>query len=521
MEKTDKLLRKGRHIIALLILLFISTLVIFFTWSMYAEPVAEEHPLLGHIVKFIVLTACACSIAAYILFIVLKTDKQKTLIVFALILATIMSIAIPPNAVADEFTHFGTAYNYSNIIMGLGGRNSDRQIYMRKGDLTNVQYIIDSEKYANTFDDFKIFANEGQRELTQIQAVIVNTSPVYVYIPQIIGLTAGRLLHLSGTLTYYLARFLNLGLYLILLYLAIKKIPFGKTALAIIGIFPISLQQAASMSSDAFINALALLLTASVLSMIYSGREISAGEIIAFLVMSVMLAPCKLVYFAIPFLALLIPKENIKSKPLRLLAKYAVPILSVAAMVILEFRHLSVNLDNQTSGTAFSDTPTYSVYYIFTNTKGFIFLMLRTLKENAYYYMVSMVSSPLGTLQIGVSGAVFAIYVILMFMGLMPVRSKSEHFHVRETHKLLISAILAGSSVLVVISMLSAWTPNDSPVVLGVQGRYFLPLLPLIIPITYTDKLSGDKIIHRYALFGAVSLGFYTIISALGTAVIQ
>jgi uncharacterized membrane protein len=83
------------------------------------------------------------------------------------------------------------------------------------------------------------------------------------------------------------------------------------------------------------------------------------------------------------------------------------------------------------------------------------------------------------------------------------------------------AAIFAGSSVLVIISMLSAWTPNNSPVVLGVQGRYFLPLLPLIIPIAYTDKLSGKEIIERYALFGAVSLGFYTAISALGTAAIQ
>ena len=521
MEKTDKLLHKGRHIIALLILIFISGLVIFFTYRMYANPVAAAHPKLSLMVKLMVPAACAGSIAAYILFIVLKTDKQKTLIVFALILAAIISVVIPPNAVSDEFTHFDTAYNYSNIILGLGGRNSNKQIYMRNCDLANIPFTVNSEKYVNSFGNFRIFASEEEQKLTAIRVVIVNTSPVYVYIPQIIGITAGRLLRLSGTLTYYIARFLNLGLYLILLYLAVKKMPFGKTALAIIGIFPISLQQAASMSSDAFINALAFLLTASVLSMIYSGREISAGEIIAFLVMSVMLAPCKLVYFAIPFMALLIPKQSIKSKPLRLLTKIAVPILSVAALIILEFRHLSVNLDNQTSGTAYSDTPTYSVYYIFTNTKDFIILMLRTLKENVYYYMVSMVSSPLGSLQIGISGAVFVIYVILTVMGLLPTAGKSERIHVGETQKLMSAAIFAGSSVLVIISMLSAWTPNNSPVVLGVQGRYFLPLLPLIIPIAYTDKLSGKEIIERYALFGAVSLGFYTAISALGTAVIQ
>lgn len=521
MEKTDKILNKGRHIIALLIMLVLSALVWFFTNEMYLKAIAADHPALCLMVKLILIVSFLGSIAAYICFIVLKTDLIKTFIVFALLIASIISVVIPQNSVPDEFTHFGTAYNYSDVVMGLGGHNEANRIKVRKGDWTNIPFTINAQKYIDTFYNFKIFATEEEQELKEVEILFVHTSPFYVYIPQALGLTLGRLLHLSSTLTYYIARFFNLAFYLVLLFLAVRKIPFGKTALAIIGIYPIVLQQAASLSSDSFINAMAFLLIASVLDMIYSKREIKAGEIIAFLVLSLMLAPCKLVYFAIPFMALLIPKENIKSKPLRLLAKYAAPVLSVVALVILEFNSLANHLDTQSSGTAFSDTPTYTIHYIFTNTKDFILLMLRTLYENFHYYLTSMISSPLGSLQIGVSGAILVIYVILTLMGLMPVRGKTDGIHVRETHKLWASLIFAGTAFLVILSMFSAWTPSDSPVVLGVQGRYFLPILPLLIPVAYTKKLKSDMSIQRYAMFGAVSLGFYTMISALSTAVIQ
>ena len=513
MEKINSVLKKGRHIIAILIMIAVSAAIIFFCANTYAEPLKAEHPSLSFIVIGISVFVCVAGILSYIFFVALKTDRIKTFMLFLLIVSGLTSIILPPNIVPDELSHYKTAYAYSNVIMGVNKNPRDEVLLVRSCDWRNRSKELSVQKYIKTFNNIEIFTDET--ELIEVDSSFVYTSPFYVYIPQTIGITLGRLLHLGGMVTYYLARFLNFIFYIIAFYFALKILPFGKTAFAVIGIFPIAVQQSISASSDVFINAVSFLVLANALKMIYSKEKIQTSQIVAFLILSVLLAPCKLIYFTLPFMALLIPKEKLPSKPLRIATKCLIPIASFITMVIVEFSNIANHMAKETGGTYMSDTPTYSIHYIFTDTKDFILLVLRTLKEYFSFYLNTTISGSLGSVQISTSSVLVVIFCVLLVLALIPVSKKTDNFRVTEADKLLSALIFTGTAGLVVLSMFGSWTPNNFDLIIGVQGRYFLPLLPLLIPIAYTNKLKASSDISRYVLFMAVCTNLYTMLSAV------
>ena len=67
--------------------------------------------------------------------------------------------------------------------------------------------------------------------------------------------------------------------------------------------------------------------------------------------------------------------------------------------------------------------------------------------------------------------------------------------------------LIGAIGFLTMFSMLVAWTPTSSEVITGVQGRYFLPVLPLGAMVLFTDgnlvlKKDNEKLLSvTYAVF--------------------
>lgn len=59
---------------------------------------------------------------------------------------------------------------------------------------------------------------------------------------------------------------------------------------------------------------------------------------------------------------------------------------------------------------------------------------------------------------------------------------------------------------MVFASMFMSWTPKGSITIAGIQGRYFLPLLPIFLLLFYSKNISLKKDMGRKYMFTAVSL---------------
>lgn len=105
-------------------------------------------------------------------------------------------------------------------------------------------------------------------------ASLARTADVYSpvpYTPALVGFWAGRVVHgPSGGI--YGARLFQLAAYIVLVAYAIRMIPWGKPLLFTIGLLPVSLQGAANVSADPMTLALCLLIVAIVLAAVASTR---------------------------------------------------------------------------------------------------------------------------------------------------------------------------------------------------------------------------------------------------------
>lgn len=512
MERLNSILHKSRYVFGFLALCALGVIITVYYFRNAVSELAEAHASLAKLLGAVIITCAALAILSYVTIVWLKIKPLRAYVLFAFIAACLLGIVIPPNTVPDEMTHFKTAYYYSNILMGKSVFNGEKTVKMRLSDIIDYEPEINPQKYENLFGDFSVFSKAplGYRNAKKR---FVNSSPFYAYIPQTLAVAFARLTNLSGIVTFYLARAFNLLVYFIIFTLALRRMPFAKNALAVAGSVPIALQQAMSMSSDAMIIALSLFAFAWAMYFLFGEKPINLRDVIVMSVSGILLAPCKLVYFAIPLIALFARRERFESRKLSTAARIAVPLLTVASLVAFQFANIAGHADAESANINF-DTPIYTVSFLFTNTGDFIDILTRTLIGNTPFYYSSMLCSGFGWLQLDTSGAAVAILTVILVLSVFVTDRKGAKDGVKilPVERLVCIGALCAVCFLVFLSMFLSWTPNDYKHISGVQGRYLLPALPLIIPILKTKKIAASERIGNILLFSSNALTYFIII---------
>ena len=113
----------------------------------------------------------------------------------------------------------------------------------------------------------------------------------------------------------YAGRIANMLMFGLFSFFAIRLTPVGKNFLVLLGLVPVNIQSANSMSADALALALTVALAAFVLAMRYKQKEVmSRRQLIWMYVLTGFLCLCKVVYMPFCLLLFLIPKERFKSR---------------------------------------------------------------------------------------------------------------------------------------------------------------------------------------------------------------
>ena len=104
----------------------------------------------------------------------------------------------------------------------------------------------------------------------------------------------------------YIIRLVNFILFILVGYYSIKMIPFGKLMLGIYMFLPMIMQQACSLSADAFINMLAILFISYNLKLMYQESDLTLKQRLIYYIIALSLSVCKYVYFPLTFMSLLL-----------------------------------------------------------------------------------------------------------------------------------------------------------------------------------------------------------------------
>ncbi len=301
------------------------------------------------------------------------------------------------------------------------------------------------------------------------------------YIPQILVFRLGVIAGLTPLAILYAGRVAGLVCGIGLTFLAIRRVPSHKDLLCAFALFPTMMAYRSTMDADALVNGLAFLFIASLFYEITAQGIISFRNIIWLALLAFVLAQCKNVYLLLLLLAFAIPAERFSSFVARMGALMLVilpgTVLSLVWMVLMKQTYFTGIHYHTWGGDAYPDM---QAAFIFHHPLGFLKIMVHTLFSTPLL--------PVAFLEtIGDVGPGYSLPVLLsagLCYLLIAVIAADRQFVVPYGNgvRVLSATIFIMAFVTILALLYIHWTGLEAPIIQGFQGRYFCPLLPLLIP---------------------------------------
>ena len=401
-----------------------------------------------------------------------------------------MLLLIPPGAGYDEEDHLVRVWEMSAFSF-IPGQIPPQEMEYPKifRDFSyrqRVSGIIDKDFRREYYDASLYQFGSVSRD--------IDTKSVYspaLLLPQAIFMRYfGRPAHLPAITVFHVCRFASLLSYLILVWLAIRLIPFGKWILLVLAITPMALFQAATISPDAISNGLGFLFIAGCLKLAQS-QEINWRECgaLVLLIFLLFLAKLNLVPLVIlPFL-LIPPARFTKNGTYPFLIAMTVLLFAVeiAGWNMVTSRNLTPLMANDANLTA-QLRDILGAPFVFLQT------VIRDLITNGWVYFQGWIN---GYGYYHWTPPQLVSFFYLLSLGSAILTDSAPHPDHRKFHVAFILTFVA-CYFATILSIYTTFTPVGAKEILGVQGRYFIPLtLPLVLALSSVPWLKKETILSR------------------------
>lgn len=301
--------------------------------------------------------------------------------------------------------------------------------------------------------------------------------PISNYFPQAIGMAIVRLFTKSRMAIFYGARIGAWLVSLALFYYAVKKMPAGKFAMIAVTLMPMMLQEAASASADGMTCAANMAFIAFIADACYHPGLFDWKKKLELFVLLALVGTLKMLYCPLVFLGFAIPTSCFGSKrsKRRMLAGMIAAVLGFAIIWIL-----FCNTNYVGAGMSRGDAMRDQINWMLRNPLAFLMVLFRTAFLRFGTDVELLIGSELSWLNIRIPSLLF--WALVLMLVRIALEDDGLARHEEETHPLKRwGIILSGLCVLVISLSLYIWqTPCANETVIGIQGRYFIPLLPAL-----------------------------------------
>lgn len=414
---------------------------------------------------------------------------------------------IGPIKAPDEKTHYLISYWYSNHILG----NFQDGLPMRVTD--KVFFEQWSQEYGEYAGQFFMLASGDPSSDTSIDlyrdqyVVSPLTYSPQAYFASALGLSLGRLIGLGGVGAYYAGRVFQFAAFAACSYVALRNTPIGKPVFAIIPLFPLVLEQAASFSYDAPIIGMASILTAFCFKAVFEKGQQSKSTLITIAVFSFLLVPCKVVYSVISLLVFAIPLKSFSSKRFAHAFKAGVILVCLVTFALTRLAGVAAMATAGTTGADGEAWRGYSLGDFVGDPFLLIELLVNTFFSYTNQYVLQLCNTSLGALNLTSENAIFfgIAYFLVLAFGLL---GKSRDIHASTALKAICMGAFIAATLAIAASLLVGWTFYGSTRIEGIQGRYFYPLVFLLIPLFVNSRFSDNSINGKALAICCLGLDF-------------
>lgn len=412
-----------------------------------------------------------------------RPSAKERLVFTAICIATVLfALITPPFQSPDENQHYMKALQLSrgHVLAERRGRDVGAALPNDALGLYAHDFPQEQPGVPRRFDPATFASSwraDESRPGTDFGAFpnIANYSPT-MYAPQALGIAIGAELGLPRLGGFYIGRLVNLLVSLALLALSLRLMPFGRMALLGIAALPTFPMQIGSNSPDAIINGLGFLGLA--LSLRFGHGVAGNQKATAILLVTPLLALAKGVY--LPLMAAGLRWQRGRGDRRAWLLIGAMALGALAFLLWMR-----------------ANGGTQALYSIVSRKTGES-VMTAPLADQ----LRTIVGDPLGYAKILVGsmierGPVYALQIVgrfgwntillpllayplaLLMLGAAVLSGAGAGYGL--VQRLWWLLVAAGCAVLVETACYLVGTPYGADYIQGVQGRYFLPLLPLVL----------------------------------------
>lgn len=413
----------------------------------------------------------------------------------ALVFGLAFILLIPPFQTPDENVHIYRAYELSELKLPSETSGEKHGSYLpaaiRETEIVvhgnlDVLGVSKGQLQFNYNEKYRLGYTKGALfdiKIDDNNRIFYNTAgnPVYnpiSYVPQALATAFLRLCGAPFIVIVYAIRFLNLLIWIIITYFAIKIIPCRKWTIAGISLLPVVLSQAISPGLDPVINACtAMIIALSVRTLHDETFKLSVWGRLALLVGTTLITlgkpPMILLIITALFITRGFQEKNTKIK-LKPQLSYELLLIVVPLVIVAIWGILSKGMGD-TTNSAIAER----FMSIFTNPllfPSFLFQSLFLYTPGGLMVIQSLVGS-FGWLDAPVSPLIMAFglaYIsLILVLRYEPLTLKAVNDRARS----FINFMVLIYSVVIFLAMYLFFTTSSDHQIRGVQGRYFIPVL--------------------------------------------
>ncbi|MGO5051979.1 DUF2142 domain-containing protein [Lachnospiraceae bacterium LCP25S3_G4] len=481
--------------------------------TLYGDAVLQYSLISGYASDIKMVFALICFVTLFAMVIVLygiwkKMTIEKLFVGMCLSLGIIYILIIPPYAAPDDTAHIATTYYYSNLLMGKAPVDDFERVIGMKGDptISRSTFRPDKDSYIQYTKGYLGKGDDLKERKTYLRPPLEITPTGYI--PQIVGVTIGRMLHMGGEQVLLLGSLCSLFVYTVLMYWVITIIPIGKMLMFFIGILPMSLQLATSFSYDTSVNTLSFLMIAYILQLAYVKDKTKLKDWVFLGVLTFCLSPIKVVYILIVGLCFMIPREKCEGKKIKgICCLGGIGVVSIMMTRLTQILQFANNADD----LYWTSDLGYSVSYCVQNPIKIVGVFFRTFERELSTFIETAIGSKLGSLELIVPEIVVIGFLFICICSVL--NEETEEILLSITDRCCMGVVSISVIFAVAAGLLLGWARRTSPVIEGIQGRYFLPIMPLIFLMLKNRVVTLKINIDYYLILGALALQVTAILS--------
>lgn len=444
-----------------------------------------------------------------VLLVVLPKKLSLATATIIIIFGSFSSFLSPIVDVPDEHVHYARSSYLSDGQLHLSNNHDELQI---SEDINVVMDNIGQSMFQEDRD-----RPHSEETVSFPSVLFTNVYYNIGYLPQALGLKVSELLNLSVFKGYLIGRLMNVLAYASLVVLAVRLAGRLGQLVAVCALLPMNIFLAGSFNQDAVSLGVMFVTLGLFFKFLDDTYQVGLKDMAIYTLLCLMIATMKLPYILFIGLPFFLPYKKFKnlSHSQIWLTKF------ISVFLLLVTAAWWYKLSGQLKAPEFNTNDQLKLVNSSLQFQEILrqpLLYFKAVVRNVTDYMLNLDSTnTFGLLTYGISR--FSSLLFIFYFCL--VLNHANIIQFSRWTKLGIGLVTIGIASGISVALLLSWTPVGQPIILGVQGRYFIGLYPLILVLLAANNKTFERCRGFLKQETVLTLATYFIVLMLLTTILR